>query len=78
MSRLREPLDVQFRQIARPGQVDRDVFAGSVSVDPAGLRQRPDQAVLSGSYHNAPGFAGGSLRAPSMNNSLEVEVLYPA
>ena len=34
VSRLREPLDVQFRQIARPGQVDRDVFAGSVSVDP--------------------------------------------
>ena len=35
-------------------------------------------AALSGSQHKAPGFAGGYLRAPSMIDSLEVEVLYPA
>jgi len=38
----------------------------------------PNSAALSGSIPKAPGSAGGYLRVPSMNDSLEVEVLYPA
>jgi hypothetical protein len=53
--------DTQSGGASRSGQVDRDVFAGPhLSIRP-GLRQRPGQAALSGSHHNAPGFAGGLL-----------------
>ena len=38
----------------------------------------PNSAASSGSHPKAPGSAGGYLRVPSMNDSLEVEVLYPA